>query len=55
MKSSFRSLGEPLAGFGIDSFRLVNSQPAFQRAAFGYSLVGLCVAAAVATCLIFYD
>jgi hypothetical protein len=34
MKSSSRSLGESLAGFGTDSFRLVNSQAAFQRAAF---------------------
>jgi hypothetical protein len=34
MKSSSRSLGESLAGFGTDKFRLVNSQPAFQRAAF---------------------
>jgi len=52
MKSSSRSLDESLAGFGIDSFRLVNSQPVFQRAAFGYSLVGLSVAAALGIKLI---
>jgi hypothetical protein len=59
MKSSSRSLGESLAGFGTDSFRLVNSQPAFQRAVFACSLVRFCVADALATCLneqlIFYD
>lgn len=59
MKSSSRSLGESLAGFGTDSFRLVNLQPAFSRAAFGYSSAGFSAADALATCLneqmIFYD
>ena len=59
MKSSSRSLGESFAGFGADSFRPVNSQPALQCAAFGYSLVGFSVADALSACLneqlIFYD
>jgi hypothetical protein len=59
MKSSSRTLGESFAGFGTDSFRPVNSQPACQGAAFGYSLVDFSVADTLATCLneqlIFYD
>jgi hypothetical protein len=59
MKSSLRPLAEFSAGFGTDSFRPVNSQPAFQDARFGYSLVDFFVADALATDLneqlIFYD
>jgi hypothetical protein len=53
------SFERSLAGFGTDSFRPVNSQAGFECAALGCSLLGLSVAAALATCLneqlIFYD
>jgi hypothetical protein len=52
MKFSSRTFGQPFTGFGIDSFQLTTSLPAFQGAAFGYSLVGLSVAAALGIKLI---
>jgi len=52
MKSSSRALGQGFIGVGADSFQLALSRPAFQRAAFGYSLAVVSVAAAVAIKLI---
>ena len=52
MKSSSRALGQRCIGVGADSFQLAMSRPAFQRAAFGYSLAVVSVAAAVAIKLI---
>lgn len=52
MKSSSRALDQRFIGFGADSFQLATSRPAFQRAAFGYLLAVLSVAAALAIRLI---
>jgi len=52
MKFSSRAFGQPFTGFGIDSFQLATSLPAFQGAAFGYSLMGLSVTAALGIKLI---
>jgi K+-sensing histidine kinase KdpD len=55
MISSSRALGERFTGFGTDSFQLATSRPAFQRAAFGYSVAVLSVGAALALKLILQD
>ena len=52
MKSSSKALGQRFIGVGADSFQLAMSRPAFQRAAFGYSLAVLSVAAALAIKLV---
>ena len=52
MKSSSTALGQRVIGFVADSFQLAIWRPASQRAAFGYSLAVVSVAAAVAIKLI---
>ncbi len=52
MKSSSRALDQRLIGFGAGNRHLATSRPAFQRAAFGYSLAVLSVAAALAIKLV---
>jgi len=52
MKSSSRALGQRFTGFGTDNFQPATSRPGFQRAAFGYSVAVLSVAAALAIKLI---
>jgi hypothetical protein len=52
MKSSSRALGQRFIGFGGRNFQLATLPPGFQRAAFGYSLAVLSVAAALAIRLI---
>ena len=48
MKSSSKALGQRFTGFGAGNFQLATRPPGFQRAAFGYSLAVLSVAAALA-------
>jgi K+-sensing histidine kinase KdpD len=52
MKSSSRALGQRFTGFRADSFQLGMSRSALRRAAFGYALAVLSVAAALGIKLI---